>query len=139
MNLMLGTYTPKLDEKGRIILPAKFRELLAPGLVLTRGQERCLYIMTNAEFERMYQRIQDSQSPHKRAYIRLLTADALAEQPDKQGRLVIPQLLRNWAELEREVIVIGAGTRLEMWNPSAWEAYQQQNLDEYAKMSEGIL
>jgi MraZ protein len=137
---MLGTFTPKIDEKGRLILPAKFRELLSDGLVLTRGQERCLYILTAHEFQRMYRKIQKSKSEHKRLYARLFTADAMSDRPDKQGRITITAGLRDYASLTpgEEVVVIGAGTRIEVWDKAAWETYQEQNLDIFATLSEEV-
>lgn len=137
---MLGTFTPKIDEKGRLILPAKFRELLSDGLVLTRGQEHCLYILSAHEFQRMYRKIQKSNSPHKRAYARLFTADAVSDRPDKQGRITIAAGLREYASLAigEEVVVIGAGTRIEVWDKASWDAYQGQNLDIFAAMNEEV-
>lgn len=138
MELMLGTYTPKLDDKGRLILPAKFRGVLQSGLVLTRGQERCLYIMTDAEFRRMYELIQNSELPNKRAIARLFTADASSDTPDKQGRVLIPGALRQYASLNDSITVIGAGSRIELWNSQSWANYQDENIDDYASMSQEV-
>ncbi|WP_142113345.1 division/cell wall cluster transcriptional repressor MraZ [Rarobacter incanus] len=123
--MLLGTYTPRLDDKGRLILPAKFRTQLATGLVMTRGQEHCLYLLPLDEFQRMYDKISRASINSKQArdYMRVLMSGASQEVPDKQGRISIPPLLRKYADLERDLAVIGAGTRVEVWDLAAWEEY----------------
>ncbi|MBO1268515.1 division/cell wall cluster transcriptional repressor MraZ [Arthrobacter cavernae] len=123
--MFLGTHSPRLDEKGRIILPAKFREELAEGLVLTRGQERCIYVFSQREFERIHESMREAPISSKQArdYIRVFLSGASDEVPDKQGRVTIPLALRSYAGLGRELAVIGAGTRAEIWDAQAWEEY----------------
>ncbi|MBB6404947.1 division/cell wall cluster transcriptional repressor MraZ [Arthrobacter sp. AZCC_0090] len=123
--MFLGTHSPRLDEKGRIILPAKFREELADGLVLTRGQERCIYVFSQREFERIHESMREApiSSKQSRDYIRVFLSGASDEVPDKQGRVTIPQALRSYAGLDRELAVIGAGTRAEIWDAQAWDEY----------------
>lgn len=139
--LLLGTYTPRLDEKGRLILPAKFRSRLAPGLVMTRGQERCLFLLPMDEFTRMYEQIRQAPVTSKQArdYLRVFLSGASDEMPDKQGRISIPASLREYAGLSREVAVIGAGTRVEIWDAAAWESYLAEQVDTYADTAEEIL
>ncbi|GAA4369960.1 division/cell wall cluster transcriptional repressor MraZ [Paeniglutamicibacter cryotolerans] len=130
--MFLGTYTPRLDEKGRLILPAKYRDELSNGLVLTRGQERCIYVFSQRQFEKLHEQI--SQAPlssrQARDYARVFLSGASDEMPDKQGRVTIPAALRTYAGLDREVTVIGAGTRVEIWDTPAWNSYleEQENL-----------
>ncbi|MDP9907104.1 division/cell wall cluster transcriptional repressor MraZ [Arthrobacter bambusae] len=123
--MFLGTHSPRLDEKGRIILPAKFREELADGLVLTRGQERCIYVFSQREFERIHESMREApiSSKQSRDYIRVFLSGASDEVPDKQGRVTIPPALRSYAGLERELAVVGAGTRAEIWDAQAWDEY----------------
>ncbi|HST72709.1 MULTISPECIES: division/cell wall cluster transcriptional repressor MraZ [Kocuria] len=123
--MFLGTYSPRLDEKGRVILPAKFREELADGLVLTRGQERCLYVFSIREFERVHEQLRAAPLSSKQArdYIRVFLSGASDEVPDKQGRVTIPPPLREYAGLDRELAFIGAGTRAEIWDAQAWNDY----------------
>jgi len=123
--VFLGTHSPRLDEKGRIILPAKFREELAEGLVLTRGQERCIYVFSQREFERIHESMREAPISSKQArdYMRVFLSGASDEVPDKQGRVTIPPALRAYAGLDRELAVIGAGTRAEIWDAKAWDAY----------------
>ena len=107
--MFLGTYSPRLDTKGRIILPAKFREELSAGLVLTRGQERCLYVFSAEEFERIHEQMRSAplSSRQARDYMRVFLSGASDEVPDKQGRVTIPAALREYARLDRELVVIG--------------------------------
>jgi MraZ protein len=125
VGVFLGTYSPRLDEKGRVILPAKFREELADGLVLTRGQERCLYVFSLREFERVHEQLRAAPLSSKQArdYIRVFLSGASDEVPDKQGRVTIPPPLREYAGLDRELAFIGAGTRAEIWDAQAWNDY----------------
>jgi MraZ protein len=103
--VFLGTHSPRLDEKGRIILPAKFREELASGLVLTRGQERCIYVFSEAEFGRVHEQMREAPISSKQArdYIRVFLSGASDEVPDKQGRVTIPPALREYAGLGRRI------------------------------------
>ena len=123
--MFLGTHSPRLDEKGRIILPAKFREELAAGLVLTRGQERCIYVFSQKEFERIHESMREAPLSSKQArdYIRVFLSGASDEVPDKQGRVTIPPALRAYAGRGRELAVIGAGPRAEVWDAEAWNEY----------------
>lgn len=139
--MFLGTYTPKLDEKGRIILPAKFRDELAGGVVLTRGHDRCVYVYSEREFEEVHARIRQAPTTSKRSrdYVRMLLSGAHAETPDKQNRVTIPQGLRAYAGLDRELVVIGAGSRAEIWDAEAWNAYVALNEDDFAGIAEEVI
>ncbi|MFQ4150428.1 division/cell wall cluster transcriptional repressor MraZ [Arthrobacter sp. LAPM80] len=123
--MFLGTHSPRLDEKGRIILPAKFREELSSGLVLTKGQENCIYVFSAREFEKVLAQMQDAPLSNMAArdYIRIFLSGASDEVPDKQGRVTIPATLRSYAGLEKELVVIGAGSRAEIWDATAWHEY----------------
>jgi len=123
--VFLGTHTPLLDEKNRVILPAKFREALASGLVMTKGQDRCLVIWTREGFTDYAESLRNAtQTTEKvRAYTRVLFASAYDDTPDKQGRITIPSTLREYAGLTRDCVVVGADTRIEIWDSGAWDAY----------------
>ncbi len=129
--VFLGTHSPRLDDKGRLILPAKFRDELANGLVLTRGQERCIYVFSQREFEQVHEQMRNApiSSRQARDYIRVFLSGASDEMPDKQGRVTIPAALRSYAGLDRELAVIGAGSRAEIWDAQAWADYltEQEN------------
>jgi len=139
--VFLGTHEPKLDDKGRLVLPAKFREQLAEGLVITKGQERCLFAFPMAEFQKVTEALAEAPVTNRavRDYSRVLFASASHEIPDKQGRITIPPSLRTYAGLERDCIVIGANTRVEIWAAAAWETYLADREQSFAELEEGVL
>jgi MraZ protein len=139
--VFLGTHAPKLDEKGRVILPAKFREDLAGGIVVTRGQERCLYVFSTAEFEAMHDRIRQAPLSNKQArdFLRMFLSGASAEMPDSQNRITLPVHLRQYAGLEKELVVTGVGAHAEIWDASAWNAYLAGNEESYADLEQEVI
>lgn len=139
--MLLGTHSPKLDDKGRVILPAKFREDLAGGVVITRGQERCLYVFSNAEFESVHERIRQAPLSNKQArdFLRMFLSGASAEMPDSQNRITIPPALRAYAGLEKELVVTGVGAHAEIWNASAWNDFLESNETAYAEMEQEVI
>ena len=139
--MFLGTHTPRLDDKGRLILPAKFRDELAGGVVITKGQEHCLYVFPTAEFQRQADVLAAQPVTNKaaRAYSRVFFAGAHDEIPDKQGRVIIPGHLRDYAGLDRELVVIGASTRVEIWDRQSWDSYLAESEGEFADITEGVL
>ncbi len=139
--MFLGTHSPRLDEKGRLILPAKFRDELSEGLVLTRGQERCIYVFSQREFEKVHEQMREApiSSRQARDYIRVFLSGASDEVPDKQGRVTIPQNLRSYAGLDRELAVIGAGNRAEIWDATAWNGYLEEKETAFSETDEDAL
>lgn len=141
MALFLGTHRPRLDDKGRLFLPAKYREELSGGVVITRGQERCLYVWPTAEFGALTEQLREAPVTHKasRDFLRMFFAGASDEVPDKQGRVTVPMGLREYAALDRDCVVVGANNRLEIWDASAWEAYLDDKEQAFAEQSEEVL
>ena len=139
--MFLGTHTPRLDDKGRLNLPAKFREQLEAGVVVTRGQERCLYVFPMDEFERIADQLRQAPVTSKQArdYLRVFLSGASDEVLDKQGRITIPPVLRTYAGLERDRAVIGAGQRVEIWDAAAWEAYLARQEEVFAEQAEEVV
>lgn len=139
--MFLGTYTPKLDDKGRFFLPAKFRDELAEGLVITRSQDRCLAVYPMATFVTMTQSVSTAPATLKqvRDFQRMLAAGASDEIPDKQGRVSIPPALRSYAGLDKEIVVVGAINRVEVWDAQAWQEYSTAQEDVFAEMNGEIL
>lgn len=137
----MGIHTPKLDDKGRLILPAKFRERLASGLVVTKGQERCLYLYPYATFAEIAAKVTSGPTSNKavRDYQRMLLSGASDEVPDKQGRITIPQVLRAYAALQTDCTVVGSGDRIEVWDSVAWQAYEADVEDAFANQSEEVV
>jgi MraZ protein len=138
--MFVGTYTPKLDDKGRLVLPARFREQLEDGLMVTRGQERCLTVFSLAEFDLLTERLRAASLTNKntRDYVRMLTSGAFQEVPDKQGRITVAPLLRGYASLQKDVVVIGSMNRVEIWDPQNWQTYLQEQEQRFADLSEEI-
>jgi MraZ protein len=139
--MFLGTHEPKLDEKGRIILPARFRDELSNGLVITKGQERCLYVFPSNEFSAITERLRQAPVTEKAArdYMRVMFAGAHDEVPDKQGRVTIPNGLREYAALEKDCVVIGANTRLEIWDSESWKSYLTDREKSFSDVSTEVL
>ena len=134
--MFLGTHFLKLDAKGRIILPAKFREGLADGLVLTKGQDRCLVVWPRAEFDAYAEQLRANVQANARvrAMTRVFFSSAFDESVDSQGRLTVPPVLREYAGLDRDLTVVGADTRIEIWSTQAWDEYLAQHEAEFAEL-----
>jgi transcriptional regulator MraZ len=139
--VFLGTHAPRLDDKGRLILPAKFRDELAGGLVITKGQDRCLVVWPRVAFEAYAQSLRAGSptSEKVRGYTRVLFASAHDDVPDKQGRITIPASLREYAGIERDCVVAGQDTRVEIWHPPAWTDYQAAQEQTFADLDGDVV
>ena len=139
--LLLGTYAPKIDAKGRMALPAKMRAQLGEGLVMARGQERCVYLLPAIEFRRIAMQIQRTSMGNKaaREYLRVFLSGAVDQDPDKQGRVLVPQMLRDYANLGDDIVVIGVGTRAEIWDRKTWESYLADKEQGYSDIADDVL
>lgn len=136
--MFLGEYAHTIDEKNRLAIPARFRQELADGLYLTKGVDRCLYVLTPEGWNRLAERI--SSLPSMQASVRQLQrhffAGAVHAVPDKLGRIVLPQPLREYAGLDNEVVVAGVHSRIEIWSQAAWEAERARADEETAALAE---
>jgi MraZ protein len=121
--MFFGRFEHTIDDKGRLTIPAKYRATLSAGVVVTRGLDRCLYVYPQAEWEQFAEKTRQLPltKADARAFVRFFFAEASDCTPDKQGRVLIPGYLREYADLHAEVIVAGAHNRLEVWNPEAWQ------------------
>ena len=138
--MFLSEYGPRLDEKGRLFLPAKFRDELAEGLVITKGQERCLSVYPMTEFARITEGLRAAPSTSKsvRDYARILFSSASDDVPDRQGRITIPAPLREYAGLDRDCAVIGANNHVEIWDAEAWKVYVAAQDPAFADLGEEV-
>jgi MraZ protein len=136
--MFLGTHTPRLDDKGRLALPAKFRTELEGGLVITKGQERCLFVFPMAEFSRITELLRSAPVTQRnvRDYSRVFFASASHEVPDGQGRITVPSQLREYAGLSKDCVVIGANSRVEVWDADAWQNYLTSTEQAFADAEE---
>ena len=139
--MFLGTHTPRLDDKGRLALPARFRPELEGGLVICKGQDRCLFVFGVAEFERFTESLRNAPVTDRRVrdYGRVLFASASNETPDSQGRITVPPQLRDYAGLSKDCVVIGANTRIEVWDATAWQDYLETTEPAFADIAEEVL
>ncbi len=138
--MFLGEYHHNLDDKGRLAIPAKFRVALSRGAVVTRGLDNCLFILPKKELERLAIKLAElplSQSK-TRAYARHMLAGAMESKPDKQGRIVIPDYLQNFAKIKKSVVVAGLYNRIEVWDKTAWERYAAKNEKEIDAIAEAL-
>lgn len=118
--LLIGEYSHGIDAKGRMIFPAKLREGLGEVFYVTKGLESCLYVYSEAEWLRVEQRIREMPMARARELQRFLFSSAAQAEPDRQGRILLPAALREYAGLRKDVMVIGASVRAEIWDRERW-------------------
>ena len=128
--MFLGRYEHTIDAKGRVALPARYRERLADGVVVTRGFDACLLVYPMRQWTPLAERVANLSisDPDVRALRRMLFADAVDLDLDRQGRILIPAGLRDYAELDRDAVVVGMHSFIEIWSPARWTA-QRDALD----------
>jgi len=133
--MFLGQYEHSLDDKGRVTLPARFRQPLERGVVITRGIDHCVWVFEADKWEQVAAKLDSSLSfagKEARLFIRLMFSSAFDDVPDKQGRVRIPDVLLRYAGITSEVIVVGVNSRLEIWSRDRW-ADQEAYLDDHAE------
>lgn len=124
--MFIGEYQHNLDEKGRLAVPVKFRSDLAKGAVVTKGLDNCLFLYTKEEWQKLADKLSELpiSKSDSRAFSRLMLAGAMDVGIDKQGRVVLPEYLRQYADLKKKVVVAGLYNRIEIWNEEAWNKYK---------------
>src|SRR5271170_4894910 len=124
--MLLGEYQHNLDTKGRMAIPAKFREILSTGAIITRGIDNCLFVFANAEWDLLAKKLiaLPLAQANSRAFVRLMLAGATDVAVDTQGRILIPDYLRKYAGLNKEVVVAGLYNRIEIWDDASWNSYK---------------
>ena len=132
--MFLGQFQHTLDEKGRLTIPARFRELLDGGAYITQGLDQCLVVMTSPSFNHTMANLSamNMADPNARLLRRVILANAYPIEMDKAGRMLVPQQLREFARLDGEAIVAGQGDYFEVWNPTAWNDQMKQIQDTQA-------
>ena len=126
--MLLGEYRHNLDVKGRMAIPAKFRDQLKAGAIITRGLDNCLFIFSATEWEVLAQKLValPLAQANSRAFSRLMLAGAMDVELDGQGRILIPDYLRNYAGIKKQAVVAGLYNRIEVWDTETWERYKQK-------------
>jgi MraZ protein len=135
-----GTYTPRMDDKGRVTLPARYRDAFAGGVMIVRGQDHCLYVFTNEGFEEFAAEAINASITDERArgYQRYMLANTDEQRPDAQGRITIPPRMREYARLNKDLVITGIGLRMEIWDATEWADYEAQQEAAYAAPERGL-
>lgn len=134
--MLIGEYEHSLDVKGRLIMPAKLRQDIGETFIITKGLDGCLFVFSQNEWNNFEEKLKSLPLSDKNArnFVRFFLAGATECEIDKQGRFLIPMNLREAASLEKEAVIIGVGTRLEIWNKSIWDAKDAEiSVDEIAQ------
>lgn len=141
--MFMGEYNHTIDAKGRLIVPAKFREVLGDEFVVTKGLDNCLFVYPNDEWQKFEEKLQTLPLTNKsaRQFTRFFLAGAASCEVDKQGRILLPQVLREFAALEKDVVLVGVASRIEIWSRQRWdeslETYDS-DMDEVAANMESL-
>lgn len=138
--MFIGEYQHSVDEKGRLAIPAKFRAALAKGAIVTRGLDHCLFLYTQKQWNVLAEKLMKlpiSQSK-SRAFARLMLAGAMDVSLDRQGRVVLPEYLREYASVSKKVVVAGLYDRLEIWDEQAWKKYKTTTEKDSNEIAEAL-
>ncbi|WP_094605651.1 Transcriptional regulator MraZ [Sporomusa silvacetica DSM 10669] len=138
--MFMGEYLHTIDNKGRLIFPAKFRDELGELFIATKGLDNCLFVYTRSEWAILEEKLKKLPlaKPEARAFIRFFFSGAAELECDKQGRVLLPTNLREHARLDKDVVVIGVSTRIEVWNKAAWDEYNQKVSPTVAEIAENL-
>ena len=136
--MLIGGYHHNIDEKSRIVLPAKYREELGNNFIITRGLDGCLFIYPNEEWQKIIEKLKDLPFTKKdaRAFLRFFLSGAIESTFDKQGRVFIPGQLVNYASINKECVIIGVNERLEIWSKEKYDEFfssNEQNITDIAE------
>lgn len=138
--MFIGEYHHQIDDKGRLSVPTKFRTDLAKGAVVTRGLDSSLFLLPMEEWGKLAEKLAGLPlgQANSRAFTRLMLAGAMDVNLDKQGRFIVPDYLRSYANLTKKVVIVGVNTRLELWDEERWEAYRTQTEQEAGEIAEQL-
>ena len=141
--MFMGEYNHTIDAKGRLIVPAKFREILGDNFIVTKGLDGCLFVYPSDEWTRFEEKLKSLPLTNKNArqFTRFFLAGAAACEVDKQGRILLPQVLREFASLEKDVVLVGVASRIEIWSRERWDESMNTydgDMDEVAENMESL-
>lgn len=139
--MFMGEFNHSVDEKGRLIMPAKFREGLGLNFVITKGLDNCLFVYPKPEWQNLEVKLKSLPvtNTSARAFSRFFFSGATEAELDKQGRVLLPPNLREYAKLDRDLVVIGVSNRVEIWSKAEWERYSQQADESFEEIAEKIV
>ena len=140
MSMFTGEYRHSLDLKNRLIIPSKFRNNLGENIVITRGLDGCLFCYSCEEWQKILEKMNGLAwtRSDSRKFTRFLTSGATTLEFDKQGRVVRPSYLKDFASIEKDVVLIGVLNRIEIWSSSKWDEFMQSNIDSLSDISENL-
>ena len=138
--MFIGEYTYSIDEKKRLAIPVKFRRALGKKAVVTRGIDNCLVIYPMAEWKKLAEKLQGLPSTRvdARGFARIMLSGAVDVELDKMGRILIPDYLKEYASLKKNVAVLGLSNRIEVWDEKVWKAYKKRTEKEVGNMAERL-
>jgi len=136
--MFIGEYSHNLDEKGRLAVPKKFRADLTKGAIVTKGLDNCLFLYTKNEWAKLAEKLAalPFAQANTRAFARLMLAGAMDVEVDKQGRVMLPEYLREFAGIKKEIVVAGLYSRLELWDSVKWNDYKNKTEKDSNKIAE---
>lgn len=139
--MFMGEYRHNVDDKGRLIVPTKFRENLGTSFVVTRGLDHCLFVYPLVEWKHLEQKLKalSFTKADARAFTRFFFSGASDAELDKQGRVLLPSNLRDYSRITKECVIIGVSTRIEIWCKDEWESYYTESEDSFNKIAESIV
>lgn len=137
----MGEYQHSVDAKGRLIVPSKFREDLGNTFVITRGLDNCLFGYPMDEWRKLEEKLKELPMTKKdaRAFARFFFSGATEVEIDKQGRINIPSTLSTYAKIEKECVVLGVSSKIEIWAKEAWESYFNEAEDSFNEIAENLI
>ncbi len=138
--MLLGEYAHSLDAKGRIAMPAKLRESLGEKFIITKGLDGCLSVYDMDEWNKLEEKLASLPMSRKTArdFTRFLFGGACEGECDKQGRVLLPQNLRQYAKLTKDAIIVGVGNRAEIWDAAEWQSYNEANAEDVSDLAEQL-
>lgn len=138
--MFMGEFKHALDEKKRLIIPSKYRDGLGSTFILTRGIDKCLFLYSEKDWNCLTAKLHTLSFTKKdsRAFLRFFLSGATILEVDKQGRIVIPNNLLEYAGIVKECAIIGVGERIEIWSKDAWDAFYRENEDKLSNMAEHL-
>lgn len=138
--MLLGEYEHSIDTKGRIAMPAKLREGLGGKFIITKGLDGCLFVYAMDEWQRVEEKLASLPMSRKTArdFTRFLFGGACEGECDKQGRVLLPASLRRYAGLEREAVIVGVGSRAEIWDAAKWQQYNEESAEDVNELAEQL-
>lgn len=139
--MFMGEFQHSLDDKGRLIIPAKLREGLGERFIITRGLDRSLFVYPLSEWRILEEKMKalPTTQADTRAFVRMFFSGAVDCEPDKQGRVSLPQHLRDHAQIQRDLYILGVSTRIEIWAKEIWEEYSQKAEESYEALAEKVI